>query len=447
MYATGPQRKMSGEKFQSQDRTVVSVFEIVGSHFTSDLFNHVYNSARLKQSNGSSLTDEYRRQVNSFMLGIKNDKECYGSTISMVHKYFISMTRYQTLTFSGFVDRLVSTCIPEKYFAKMSTTDKDTILSGIICGLISDLAVYVTSADMLHRIIDKHDAEAGVTTRMIQDAAITSLLSKRSEYHNKFLGREGQVRDHVSPTIVVEMKKALRRLVKEKHAIAGELEESRELIDKYKKELKDYKKREEKMKKLIKLLHQGRDQGALAAGQSLMVPPRDTIAESRDPLAHVKAEPISRVPPRRDRIAESALPDDEEDEEDEEDEDDDGDDDEEADDGGRDSRARSTRRPAAAKKTTANARRGVSADFFSDGANGSSRVATGLTSAAAMPDLVEPVLATSLLGAGSGVSGAGNGGAGAGAGSRPAMMSRLMSDTDMSSTGDAAIDDLLGLAD
>lgn len=280
----------------SLDSRVSSVFEVVGSYFCDTFFNHIYSSARTRVSAGASLTDEYIRLVKSYLIGTKQDKKCYTEVIRGVHSYFLATTRYTTLGFSEFVDRIVGVCVPAEYFEKFSTADKDEILGSIVCDLVSNLAAHVTSPDMLRRIIDEHGTTPDMTVRMLQDRAVEILREKRLMLHNKFLSKAGQAREFVSLDQVEGMKKAMRRLAREK-AEAVARAETLERANKA--QQREFKAREAKMLKLIELLRVERDKGPAAAAARVSVPRRDRIAE-RDPFADLEPGEV----PGRERIAE-----------------------------------------------------------------------------------------------------------------------------------------------
>ena len=294
------------EKFASQDPRVVSVFEIVGAYFTDTVFNHVHHSAKMNLAGGSSLTDEYVRRIQAYVLGVKNDGRCYSDVVQGVHTYFTGTTRFTTLSFAEFVDRVVGVCVPEEYFHQFSPQDKDELLSSVLCDLVSNLAAFATKPDMLRRIIDGHTTTPEVTIRMLQDASVTALITKRAALHNKFLRKMGQARDTVSLDVVDDMKRALRRLVKEKteaEARAGLAEERADLAEAgLRRQGRDTRLREAKLLKLVELLRRGRDEGAAVVGTGLRAPRRDTLAEGDDPLSFdIEAEPPLSSEGRRER--------------------------------------------------------------------------------------------------------------------------------------------------
>jgi len=336
----------SVSKFASHDPKVISVFEVLGSYFVDVFFNHLHHSAKTSTSRGSSVTDEYVRRVQAFVIGVKTDKSCYGRVIQVVHEYFKTTTRYTALSFSAFVDRIVSVCIPEQYFSGFTADEKDEILSSVICDLVSNLASFATKPDVLHKVIDQHTVAPGVTVRMLQDAAVNALISKRAALQNKFLRKMGQARDHVSMDVIEDMKKALRRLVKEKVEATSRADEAEEEVDSLKSQLKKFKVREAKMHKLINLLRRGHEEGEAATGASLSIPRQNQIAEP-DPLDIVEGEV-----PDRERIAETKPDSDSEDESDSDSESEDD---------------RPRRRAKRSKHRSSHRKTAVSASFFKTG--------------------------------------------------------------------------------
>lgn len=268
-------------QFSSHDRKMISMFEIIVAYFVGVYFNDIYNVARAslsRNSGGKSLTDMYKSQVQAFVIGAKNDETCYRGLINNLYKYFAAY--YSTVSFPQFVDKVMEQIVPSEYFGQLSNTERDEFLSSVVCELVTGLAAFSTTSGMLQRIIDAHDHQWKVTQRMIQDHGVTVLLSKRETLHNLFLKKIGQAKDQVPMGLVDDMKKVLRRLVKEK------LEE-RERADRYARMVRALREREVKFQKIIALLKSGGAAGPSAALQEHLMPRSDTLAEvDDDPLDH-----------------------------------------------------------------------------------------------------------------------------------------------------------------
>lgn len=293
--AGGQARPEPSYQFTSYDRKMISMFEVLVAYFVGVFFNDIYTIAQSslsKKSDGKSLTDMYTAQIQAFIIGAKNDEVCYRDLITNLHKYFA--TYYTTVSFPQFVDRVTSQVIPDEYFSQLSNTERDEVLSSTICDLTSGLAAFVTKPEMLHRIIDNHGYQWQVTQRMIQDHGVTILLAKRETLHNQFLHKIGQANDHVPIGLIDELKKVLRRSVKEKIV---ERARAAKLAD----EVRHLREREAKYLKLIALLRNGGTTGATAALQEHLMPRQDRLAEVRDdddPLDHRsdRGRHSSRIP-------------------------------------------------------------------------------------------------------------------------------------------------------
>lgn len=289
----------SRQQFASYDKRLISILEIVSAHFVDIFYNHVYHSSRLKAD--GSHTDEFVRQVQAFVIGVKTDEQSYHQIVQRLHEYFRQSTRYATLSFGDFVEQITQQFIPKEFYDSLKMPEKDETLSSIIADLVSALGAAVTAPDMLQRIIDNHDANPRVTIRMIQDKGITILLAKRGEIHNKFLRRIGQAKDTVSMDIVEDLKGAIRRLVKQKASAMSQLGETEERVMELEDEVAAFKAREAKFKKLIKMLQEEKVKGKAGTVLGAAVPPRSVIAEVDDPLDFVSRRPVV---PRPSRIAE-----------------------------------------------------------------------------------------------------------------------------------------------
>jgi hypothetical protein len=285
-------------KFLNRDPRLVSTMQVVGSYFVDTFFNVIYNSARQSAKAAGSVTSEYTKSLNTYVVGVKTDARCYGEVIRDVHQRFVTTTRHSSLTFADFVDRIVSAYVPESYHKALNNEDKDELLSSIVCDLVSGLAVYCTTADLLSRIIDYHDEQHQVTIRMMQEQAVDIQLMKHTEMHNSFLQKIGQARSVVPMDIVADMKKALRRLVREKTEIEAENSDLTDQVERLRGKVREGRAREAKFQRLVELMQaqmQGRAANAALKGY---VRPPDTTGELASDEPAIRREEGGRVRPR-----------------------------------------------------------------------------------------------------------------------------------------------------
>lgn len=267
----------------------------------------MYNAAR--PTGNSSITDEYRQNASAYMIGVKSDAQCYHTVVQNLHQYFVNHTRLTTMTFSDFVDKVVSCFVPASYYMQMTAEEKDEILSSVICELVSGLVVFCTSADMLRRVIDARETETAVTIRMMQEKAVAIQEQKRDAIHNDFLRQLGQPRETVPALMVEKMKKALKQLAREKadeEARADDAEEEieglQDEIDDLQAEVRHLRERVAKYQRLVELTRGLQSPEGRAELQRLQTQPRyDRIAETKDKRQRAD----DRGPPPPERIAEN----------------------------------------------------------------------------------------------------------------------------------------------
>ena len=240
--------------FDSYDKRLISIFNVIGSYFVDVMFNHIYNASKV--NNSTSITDEYKKNVQAYVLAIKNDHKIYRDTVSALHDYFTIKTSYKTISFNKFVDNIVELIVPEDYFDSLNIDEKDEILGSTICELVSNLAVYATKPEMLSKIIDYHSKEYKVTIGMLQQHCTTVLLGKRDTIYNQFLKKIGQAQTVIPMEIVENMRNALKKLVKEKSDLIVFVTKLNEQLEIYKDDIMQLKRKEAKYESKIEELQQ-----------------------------------------------------------------------------------------------------------------------------------------------------------------------------------------------
>ena len=291
----------------THDAKIISIFEILGAYFTDVIFNHIYGSAKTKSGvNATSITEEFTNHINAYMFGVKNDNKCYSSVIQQVHRYFMAHTRFTIMSFAEFVDKVISVITPETYFSQLTIPEKDELLGNLICDLISGLAVFVTKPDMLRRIIDNHKESPIVTIRMIQDAAVSILITKRDSIKNKFLEITAESQGTVSIETLDKMKSLITNLVREKAELATKNQKLENLVEALKQKIEESKTRELKLTKMITLMRDSRHSDtasviSAASSAAGSVQKQETLAEF--------IRPSARLPDRkRETLAEYVRP-------------------------------------------------------------------------------------------------------------------------------------------
>jgi hypothetical protein len=277
--------------FSNHDPRIISIYEILSSYFTDVLFNHIY----LTIKGNKNTIDEYVKNVKNYVSGIKTNIEYYNKMVKELHQYFLRHVgkKFADLTYANFIARVVSISTPNDHYEKLSHSDKEDIFSNIISELVAKMAVFVTTSEMLQQIVTNHTKFAKGTIRAIQDNAVNFLIEKRAILHNKFVKTVGEVKETTSIAFTEDLKKSLKKALKEKNDAIADLEDALDEIEalkdknhKYKKELEASKITEAKLRKMIDLLKVRSEKGIVSAANIVNQPPHNTLAEAREVLPH-----------------------------------------------------------------------------------------------------------------------------------------------------------------
>lgn len=231
------------------------LFKAISGYFVNFYFKTLYNSAKTASINsrdGLSITDMYRSKVSSYIQAIKSVEDAYKQLVTGLHKYCTKIsTRFNSITFSQFVDTLVDGFVPVDYNESLSTTDKDEIFSVVILDLAATLGTVCTRPEYLRKIIDQHEEARSVTCEMMFKEAMRCLDNKRAMLMNKFIREVSQAKDYIS----AEAANSLREMLDEKEEI---IEARNEEIAGIRYEIEELKEKESKLRRMVQLLQQNK---------------------------------------------------------------------------------------------------------------------------------------------------------------------------------------------
>ena len=296
-------------RFINHDRRLLSVLEVIASHFVDIYYNHIWSSAETGKK-GEGLADEYVRLVKAYITGVKTDPSCYKAVAGHLHTYYSTVTRHTALPFANFADQVVAHLIPEEYLAVTTAAQKDETFEAVLVDLVSGLGAYVTGPALLTRVVDQHHQQPDVTIRMLQDQGVGLLLAKRAEIHNRFLRKLGQARElppdaHQAETLKAALKKLLKEKVRLQRALGETEERAMELED----AVRAGKKREAKFRRYVRLLSDGQALGPAAAAHRAAAPRGSGLAEMPAlRAAPLRGSGLAETPPARAPPRESGAP-------------------------------------------------------------------------------------------------------------------------------------------
>ena len=247
------------ESPHDHDARLRSILEILGSYFVDVYYNHIYISAKNADKN---LTEDYVRQVKAFIRGVKTDQKAYSSVIQNLHKYSQRVTRRETMSFAEFVDRVVSCFVPEEYFNKFTSTQKDEVLGNIVTDLVATLGAHCVEPDALRRVIDNHDVSPMASINLFKDQARDVLQTKRAMIIHSFVSEVAEVKNQVPREVAVALKDRIRKLEKDAAALGLRSRNIKEQNAALAAACKEHSRKEKKYRQLISLLFAQLEQAA-----------------------------------------------------------------------------------------------------------------------------------------------------------------------------------------
>lgn len=223
------------------DPRISTLYEIIGTHFADVFLNHIYNAAvkQVQSRQASSVTDAFRQCAHAYIVSLQRETKAFSDSLTLLHSYVRQHNASRSLhSYTSFVDELANTLIPDEYFPSTTPNDRDEVVSTAISDLVAALGDYATKQDMLPRIIDQRgvQSQAVVTARMLQDSAVSALLTTRNRLLNQFLGQSTKAKDSAPVEMVVKLKAAIRELMGVKIQQGQEIRKLRQALDEEKAE-------------------------------------------------------------------------------------------------------------------------------------------------------------------------------------------------------------------
>ena len=229
------------------------LFKAIAGYYVNFYVNVLYNAAHnasLNSSEKMSVTDAYRSKVSCYIQAIKTVESAYKKLVGDLHRYCVKIsTRFNSMTFSQFIDSFVRSFVPTDYIESMSANDKDEVFSVVITDLAATLGTICTKPDYLRKIIDNHDKNRSVTCEMLFKESMRCLDNQKDMMLSKFVREISQAKDYIS----ADAANKLRRILDEKEDIIGdrneEIAELRHQIDTLKESVDKHKRLAELLQK------------------------------------------------------------------------------------------------------------------------------------------------------------------------------------------------------
>lgn len=232
------------------DRKTRSKMSILGTYFVNVMYNHLYISAKDRVKSGdksTSLTDELRAAVASYVTGVTTNTKYYIKTIKELHQWWQIHTNDNTISLTEFQETIVSTFVPNEYINNLNNKQKDQFMMKIIYAAVRVFAGEFIKPTNLFRTIDDHINENN--PKVLTDIIINILSNEREKIHYSFTkqitGKTGSIDMELIENLKSQLKKSVMAKCKLETTIEKYKKDKEELAD----EVKRLKARNEKLYK------------------------------------------------------------------------------------------------------------------------------------------------------------------------------------------------------
>ncbi len=189
----------------NRTRSVIPIFEIVGSHIVNTFYNKLYRKAveDTRKGQHKSITDGYRYIIGVYVSSISDTSAQYcNEEIISMHNYYQTNHRGGVVVqFAEFEDQFLKQIIPKNYFISFTSMDKDRVLREVIIKVILEFAKEILDSKskgkvpLICKIVDAHTDQANVVE--LQNIAYSLLILRREEYYSGFA--QEHIREKLPP--------------------------------------------------------------------------------------------------------------------------------------------------------------------------------------------------------------------------------------------------------
>lgn len=172
--------------YGNYDRSVLKVFDVLGSYLVDVCYNGHYCSARERVKNGlaNNITDEYRELILAYMSGLKMRQDCYKRLVGSWHEYYRkNAAGFSAMVLSDFQNKVLTQFIPPEYYADFTERQKDSVFRAIIIRSVTEFGEAILTKDILMKIIDDHQNVDNVV--MLQRRMEDIFVTQRENYYAK----------------------------------------------------------------------------------------------------------------------------------------------------------------------------------------------------------------------------------------------------------------------
>jgi hypothetical protein len=182
-------------KTQSPDqKTILTLLDVVGSCITDIAFNHLYDRAIvIHEKTSKGLSECYRQTLSEYINESESARFC-SVLLNSIHHYTRMSTIYNDISYPNCINLYASLFVPQMYIGSLTSEQKLNILSMILGRSVHEFASAIIR-QYIGCIIDDHNDPSNVEE--LQDCILKILLNERDVSYKRFI--ESQKKTHVQP--------------------------------------------------------------------------------------------------------------------------------------------------------------------------------------------------------------------------------------------------------
>jgi hypothetical protein len=217
------------------DKSITTVFDILGTYFVDIFYNDIYNKSRsiFESGRANSVTEAYKTMSMSYINILSSNTTIYKGIVASLFEYFKKQYSNPGMSFVAFEDKIILSFFPAEYKSTLTDNNKDSLLREIIVNGLGDFIKFLLSPENVVRIIDNHRNSDNV--RILQDRFVSIFSAHRESYFmkivNKLRGGKQTNGTEVSSAVYEDLKQKLVEEVRKRVAIERELGRARRIIE------------------------------------------------------------------------------------------------------------------------------------------------------------------------------------------------------------------------
>lgn len=210
-------------KKSADEKTVLSLLDVIGSCLVDIFYNHMYDRAiAVHEKTSRGLTECYREAIANY-LGESKNPRFYCVLLNSIHHYVRMSTIYTDISYTECISMYAALFVPQMYANSLTTDQRVNLVSMILSNTVRALAKEVNQQH-IGCIIDDHTDPTNI--EILQDVVLKLLIQQRELSYDRFIQAQkkattaAQQKDtRPEENVMVKLSAALKKFVAERSVL------------------------------------------------------------------------------------------------------------------------------------------------------------------------------------------------------------------------------------